>query len=221
MTRRIIDLTFPIHEGMATFPSHWHPVVEITQLGRHGIENRETRKMVLGSHTGTHCDAPRHFVPGGQTIDELLLEVLIGPATVVDFSDCQPGQEIGSAELEGKLGNRTPERLLLRYNWSRHWGKMAYYQDYPFISQDAARWLIRRGVKLVGMDTPSPDNPKHSQGTALDSPVHKVLLENGVILLEYLCNFKELQRPEVELIALPLKISGGDGAPARCVAIEK
>ncbi|MDP6560837.1 MAG: cyclase family protein, partial [Candidatus Binatia bacterium] len=80
MTREIIDLTFPIHEGMQTFPVHWHPVVEITQLGRLDVEARETRKMVLGTHTGTHMDAPRHFIEGGKTIDEVTLDILVGPA---------------------------------------------------------------------------------------------------------------------------------------------
>lgn len=69
MSRNIIDLTFPIHEGMTTFPVHWHPIVEISVLGRHGIENRETRKVLLGTHTGTHMDAPRHFIPDGMTVD--------------------------------------------------------------------------------------------------------------------------------------------------------
>lgn len=69
MPRRIVGLTFPIHEGMTTFPAHWHPFVEVSVMGRHGIENRETRKVVMGTHTGTHCDAPCHFVPGGKTVD--------------------------------------------------------------------------------------------------------------------------------------------------------
>ena len=91
---RIIDLTFPIHEGMTTFPAPWHPFVEITQLGRHGLEGRETRKIVIGSHTGTHCDAPRHFIPGGATIDEIPLDVFIGPAVVCDLSGAPASQAI-------------------------------------------------------------------------------------------------------------------------------
>ena len=79
MKRRIVDLTYPIHEGMTTYPTHWHPVVEVTQLGRHGIENRETRKLVLGTHTGTHMDAPLHFIPGGNTIENLDLQKCVGP----------------------------------------------------------------------------------------------------------------------------------------------
>ncbi|MBI4308464.1 MAG: cyclase family protein [Chloroflexi bacterium] len=220
MGRRIVDLTFPIHEGMTTFPGAWHPVVEITQIGRHGIENRETRKLVLGTHTGTHCDAPRHFIPGGETVDRLALDVLIGPAYVVDFSACQPGQEVDIADFEKQLGDRRPQRVLMRFDWSDRWGRMEYYTDHPFISQAAARWLVDCGVHLLGMDTPMPDNPAHGRGAALDSPNHKVLLGSGVVLVEYLCNLRELRQREIELIVLPLKVRDGDGAPARCVAVE-
>ena len=220
MARRIVDLTYPIHEGMTTCPSHWHPIVEVTILGRHGIENRETRKVVLGTHTGTHCDAPRHFVPGGKTVDMLSLDTLIGPAFVVDFSNSQPGQEVDVADFERQLGNRRPERVVMRFDWSAHWGRMEYYTDHPFISQAAAQWLVDRGVRLLAMDTPMPDNPAHGRGSELDSPNHKILLGSGVILVEYLCNLKELRQREIELIVLPLKILEGDGSPVRCVAIE-
>lgn len=220
MSGRKIDLTFPIHEGMLTFPTPWHPMVEVTQLGRIGVEDRETRKIVLGTHTGTHCDAPRHFVKGGRSVDDISLDVLIGPATVVDFSDKAHGREFGVGDFEAVLGYRTPERIIMRFGWSEHWGGMKYYTDHPYISEDAAHWLAARGIKLLAMDTPMPDNPANGRGTPLDSPIHKILLGAGVVLVEYLCNLGELARDEVELIVLPLKITGGDGSPVRCVAVE-
>lgn len=220
MARRIVDLTYPIHEGMTTFPCHWHPVVEITLLGRHGIENRETRKLVLGTHTGTHCDAPSHFIPGGQTVDMLPLNTLIGPAFIIDFSNSNPAQEMGEKDFERQLGNRRPERIVMRFDWSDHWGRAEYYSEHPFISQRAAQWLVDRGVRLLGMDTPMPDNPVNGRGSSLDSPNHKILLGKGVILVEYLCNMKELRQREIELLVLPLRIRDGDGSPVRCVAIE-
>jgi arylformamidase len=218
---KIIDLSLPIEEGMMTFPTHWHPVVEITILGRHGIEGRETRKVVLGTHIGTHADAPRHFIPNGQTIDEIPLDVLIGPATVVDFTGCQPLQPIDIADLEQKLHGKIPARLILRTGWSEYFGNLKFYNEYPFLSENAAQWLVEKGVRLIAMDTPSPDNPAHSRGTPKDSPNHKVLLGAEVVLVEYLANLKSLTAPEVELIVLPLKLKGCDGSPARCVAIEK
>jgi kynurenine formamidase len=220
MDSRIIDLTFPLHEGMTTFPAHWHPMVEITQLGRHGIENRETRKVTLGTHTGTHCDAPRHFIPGGLTIDQLPLEPFIGPAYLLDLTFARPGQAIGVADLQARLKDRPIERLLLRFDWSDHWGSREYYADHPYLSTESARWLLDRGLRLLGMDTPMPDNPAHGWQNPVDSPVHKLFLVKNVPLVEYLCHLREIKTPEFYLIALPLNILGGDGAPVRCVAIE-
>ena len=219
MTRRVVDLTYDIHEGMTTFPVHWHPTVEITQLGRHGIENRETRKVVLGTHTGTHCDAPRHFIAGGQTIDRIDPDLWIGPALLLDFSAADESHEITVADLERCIGERRPERLVLRFDWSRYWGTSKFYQDHPYLGTPAAEWLVGRGVRLLGMDTPMPDNPAHGAGSSNDSPIHKILLGQGVVLVEYLCNLSEIPSPEFELVVCPLKILDGDGAPARCLAV--
>ncbi len=218
---KIIDLSLSLHEGMMTFPTHWHPVVEISILGRHGIEGRETRKVTLGTHTGTHTDAPLHFIPNGKGIDEVPLAVLVGEATVLNCAPAQPNQEIGIPALKEKLGGKVPTRLILRTDWSDYFGQMTYYNNYPYFSQEAARWLVDGGCRLIAMDTPSPDNPAHSRSSGNDSPNHKVLLGAEVVLVEYLCNLRSLSKAVVELVVLPLKIKGGDGAPTRCVAIER
>jgi kynurenine formamidase len=218
---RVIDLTLPIHSGMMTFPTHWHPMVEINILGRHGIEGRETRKLVLGTHTGTHMDAPLHFIEGGSAIDEAPLELFIGPATVVNLHPCAPLQKIEVEDLRKQLGDRVPPRLILRTDWSERFGRMEYYTHSPYLSERAAEWLVQGGVRLIAMDIASPDNPADSRGTAKDSPNHKAILGAGVYMVEYLCNLKALTRSEVELIVLPLKVKGGDGAPARCIAVER
>lgn len=220
MAGRIVDLTLTVQEGMQTFPTHWHPMVEISQLGRHGIEDRETRKLVLGTHTGTHVDAPAHFIPGGLTIDKVPLKQLVGPARVLDFSAAEPGQELGVTDLTGRLGDTPPAKLVLRFDWSDQLGTMAYYSDHPYLSQEAARWLVEGGCHLLAMDTPMPDDPRNGRGTTLDSPNHKIVLGAGALLVEYLTNLRELRTEEVELIVAPLKIRDGDGAPARCLAIE-
>lgn len=220
MPRTIVDLSFPIHEGMTTFPVHWHPMVEISQMGRLGIEGRESRKLVLGTHTGTHVDAPRHFVAGAATIDQLPLDLFVGPATVIDFSWAKPLQEMQISDLEPLLGDAQVERLLIRYDWSDQWDTTRYYTEHAYLSEEAASWLVSRGVRLLGMDTPQADSPKNGRGTPKDSPVHKILLGAGVIKLEYLTNLRALKSREVELIALPLNIRDGDGSPVRCIAIE-
>lgn len=220
MSRRIIDLSLTIREGMTTFPVHWHPFVEISQLGRVGIEGRETRKLVLGTHTGTHVDAPRHFVDGAMSVDEILLDQVIGAATVCDFSNAARFQEIGVEEFSRVLGDRPTERVLMRFDWSDQIDTSTYYSDHPFISEDVAHWLVEKGCRLLGMDTPMPDNPKHGRGCEIDSPNHKTLLGNGTILVEYLTNLRSVSLDVVELIVAPLKVEQGDGSPARVFAIE-
>lgn len=218
--RRIIDLSFPIHEGMRTFPSYWHPKVEIRQLGRHRVEKRESRKVVLGTHTGTHVDAASHFIPGGRSVDKIPLSILVGEATVVDLSNDSDSREISAADLRKALQGRKARRLVVRTGWSSHWKRSDYYSGYPYFSTEAIRWLLRRGLKLLALDTPSPDNPKNKRGNRPDSPNHKILLGSGVVLVEYLCNLEQVRANTIEFIALPLRLRNADGAPARCIAIE-
>src|SRR3989338_7285831 len=220
MKKRIVDLTFPIMEGMTTYPKHWHPVVEVSILGRHGIEGRETRKLILGTHTGTHLDAPRHFIENGITVDKILLETLVGPAQVIDLTWCGEKRKLEISDFEKLIGNDNPERLVLKFNWCHHINSMKYYTDHPYLSIESAKWLLDKDLKLLAMDTPQPDNPFPDKNTKEDSPVHKVLLGGGVILVEYLHNLKSLNKDKVDLIVLPLKILEGDGSPVRCIAVE-
>ena len=218
---KIIDLSMNIEEGMQTFAAPWHPFVEITQLGRHGIENRETRKIVMGTHVGTHIDAPRHFIRDGETIETIELDMLVGEASVIDFSDLPDFHEISKDELEKALNGRPVERLLCRFDWDKKaLGTNEYYSHHPFFSEEACKWLVQKGCKLIALDTPQPDNPKNGRLSANDAPNHKILLGNRVIIAEYLVNIAAIQKDIVFLVVAPIKIKGSDGAPARCFAIE-
>ncbi len=217
---KFIDLTLTIEEGMITFPVHWHPMVEISVLGRLDYEKRETRKLVLGTHTGTHMDAPRHFIKGGRTIDQISLEQLCGKALLLDFSDAPEYHEVSKNELKSKLAGRTPKKLILRYGWDKNILNNDYYVAHPFLSEEAAQFLIDIGLELLAQDTPMPDNPKNGKGTANDSPNHTILLGNDCVLVEYLINLDQIKTTEVELFVLPLKIKDGDGSPIRCMARE-
>lgn len=219
MSRRIIDLTMPIHEGMQTFPAHWHPFVEITQLGRHGIENRETRKILLGTHTGTHVDAPRHFVPDGMTIDQIPLDQLNGRATLLDLSHVPARTGVTQEQIEAASHGRALERALIRFDWCKQLGSMAYYTDQPWLTEAAVRWLVKQGCRLIGLDAAMPDDPRNGRGSENDSPNHKILLGGGTIIVEYLVNLRNIGAAEFDLVVAPLKIRDGDGSPARCFAI--
>lgn len=220
MSRRIIDLSMTIEEGMQTFAAPWHPYVEITQLGRHGIENRETRRLTIGTHTGTHIDAPRHFIRGGATVPDIALDQLVGPAEVVDFSAVPDFTEIGAEELAQKIQGRSAERLILRFDWDLQLNTQRYYTDHAFLSESACHWLVDNKCRLLALDTPQPDNPANGRNAAKDAPNHKILLGAGIVLVEYLVNLRSLRSTSVELVVAPLKIKEGDGGPARVFAIE-
>lgn len=220
MKNKLIDITFTVSEKMLTFPSYWHPAVKITRLGRLATEGRETRKIVIGTHTGTHLDAPRHFISGGKSIDRISPDRCIGPAVLISF-DGRGSNEITLKEIKMKLaGYKKIEKLILRFGWSKHWGKKRYYEGYPYLSREACRWLVKKGLKLLGTDTPSSDDPKNNRSSNTDSPNHKYFLKRGVVLLEYLCNLYKLKGPDVFIMALPLKIKGADGSPARVIAYD-
>lgn len=217
----IIDLTYMIQESMTAFDAPWHPRVTITQLGSIEEVGRETRQITFGTHTGTHVDAPRHFVKNGLTLESVPLSLLIGSVVILDFSYLPENGVVTRDMLNAcKLG----ERVLVKYNWGKNWKTGTFYRGYPFFSKEAAELLIGCGVKLLAMDTPSPDDSRiklsgSNLGTENDSPIHKLFLRNGVILVEYLANLDKItDYLGWQIAIMPLNIKGADGAPARvCV----
>jgi arylformamidase len=208
--KRIVDLTLPLESGMRG--------VAIEPARRLEADGWNATTLHLYSHCGTHMDAPRHFLGDGATIDLLPPEVCIGPARVVDLTPVRPRERItverlGSWQQEIRPG----DRLLMRTDWSRRHGTPEYRDQLPRIDLQLAHWLVDHGVVLLGVEPPSvADVNSPEELTA----VHRVLLEAGVIVVEGLANLDQLKSETVELIVLPLRVCGGDGAPVRAVAIE-
>lgn len=215
---RLIDLTHTLEDGMITFEASWHPRFAIKQLGRIGLEGRESREISIGTHTGTHIDAPLHFVKGGRSIDQVPLDLLIGKVSIIDFSSLA---ENSSISLEMLKNIEFLPRVIFKFGWGRNWGMRSFYKNYPFFSKEAALYLVDQGVKLIGIDTPSPDDSRiklktEVLGSEVDSPIHKIFLGANLVLIEYLGGLTELEDyVGWTLIALPLKIKGADGSPAR------
>lgn len=211
--REILDLTYNIEENMTTCYMPWHSKVKIEQLGRHNIEGRETRRVILGTHTGTHIDAPLHFLKKGKSIDQIPLNLLVGDVSIIDLSFLNENQAVTKEIL---LKIKITPKMIFKFNWSRNWESDKFYKGYPFFSFEAASYLIQKGVKLVAMDTPSPDDSRIRLGSEEDSKIHKLFLKNNVILIEYLNNLEKLKNCKGwKIIAMPLKIKGADGSPAR------
>lgn len=214
---RIIDLSFAIENGMPTCGLPWHEQVRLRQLGKIDEVGRNTHAITFGSHTGTHMDAPYHFIETGKTIDQMNVKHFCGEITVADFTDVAAGYEVSRADVE-KLN--ITEKMLFAFGWYKKWKTEEYYMSFPYFSGAAIDYMITKGLKFLAMDTPSPDN-----GSAIamkdDSPNHKKLLKNGVIIVEYLNNTEEvLGNYKYEIFALPLKIAGCDGSPCRVIVKE-
>jgi kynurenine formamidase len=168
-------------------------------------------QLHLGSHSGTHLDAPSHVVEDGTTVDALPLHLLVGPAVVVDLRDLGPREPVRWERLAAHA--RPGRALVLHTGWSRHWATAAY-EDHPYVSADAAQGLVRAGVRVVGVDAPSVDE---TGGQGL--PAHEALLGAGGVLVENLTNLAAVDHPEPVLSVLPLPLRGCDGSPVRAVAL--
>jgi arylformamidase len=209
---RIIDVSLGIGPDLLTWPGD--PGVEVVPTARlRRGDPANVSELRLGSHAGTHVDPPAHFLEGGATIDALSLETLVGPAVVADL---RGAEVIGPAELDALELPVGTERLLCRTRNSELWsrGRIEFPDDYVAVTRDGARWLVERGLRLVGVDFLSVerDGPP-------DFPVHRTLLGGGVVIVEGL-DLSTVDPGPYTLVCAPLKILGGDGAPARALLIE-
>ena len=195
----------------------WHQTVKLEQMGTIDTVGRNTHSILLGSHTGTHMDAPYHFVKGGRTIESTPLETLCGPISVIDFSKFKAGDVVQYDDVKDL---KVTERMLFRFDWFKHWRTGDYYKAFPFFSEEAVSFLMANGIKLLAMDTPSPDDTKNIN--SIDSPNHKALLSKDIIIIEYLNNTDQIDLAKKHtLVALPLKLKGSDGSPSRVILFEE
>lgn len=203
---------------MQTFPVAWHRRVEFVQLGRLDEVSRNTTHVHIGTHSGTHLDAPSHFIAEGETISDFALGRFSANARLVDLTDVSPGEEVGVTSFS-PLMDRPPEPLgaiLLNFNWSRFYGTPGYYSDQPFVSEAAMKFLCSLKPSIIGYDLAMPDNPLDGFGAECDSPMHKLALGQGILLLENL-TFPSSVPDEFQLFAFPLNLKGLDGSPVRAV----
>jgi arylformamidase len=200
----LVDLTVPITVGMAAHPAHFGPGVEA--YGVHERDGFRATKLTLSSHLGTHVDAPSHFVRDGATLEHVRIDDLIGPAEVVRFSGLAPRQDL----LPEDVPATGATRILLHTGWATEMGyEPDYFTEYPSISTALAHELVARGVRLIGLDTPSVDHPPGA--------THHILLGAGLVIVENLAGLERIP-DAIDLIVLPLPIVGGDGCPARAIA---
>jgi arylformamidase len=205
---RLVDISVPIRDAMTVYRGN--PPVRIRPamtLKKDGVNLSE---LCLGSHTGTHVDAPRHFIKGGKGIDRVDLDRFIGPAWVADLGRVKGG--IGAVDLARARIPRGSRRVLLRTSNSRWWHPARPFQtDFVYLAADGAEWLIQRGAELVGIDYLS------IEGYGVPgAPTHKRLLGAGIPILEGLDLFK-VRPGRWQMAAFPLRIRDGDAGLTRAV----
>ena len=210
--QRIYDISLPLATGGVIYPGN--PAISITPqqaISKGGSSN--VSRLDFGSHTGTHVDAPKHFFDDGAGVDALPLEVLMGPARLLAFDDRVTS--IGEAELSAHdLAGVT--RLLLKTRNSA-WlasGSAEFHPDYTFLAPDGAEWLVRHGIRLVGVDYLSVE-----QFHSGHHRTHRTLLGAGIVIVEGLL-LSEPAAGDYDFLCLPLRLVGLDGAPARAVLLE-
>jgi arylformamidase len=203
---RFLDVSVPLAAGIPTYPGN--PAFELDPVKRlaDGASSNVSR-LVIGTHTGTHVDAPRHFFDEGIAVDALALDLLIGRARVIDL----PRRGGITADDLAAAGLREDLRVLLKTPNSALWNGSAFREDYTHLTEDGARYLVEQGVKVVGIDYLSVEQFKKP-----GAPAHRALLSAGTVIIEGL-DLSDAEAGMYELYCLPLRVAGADGAPARVV----
>jgi arylformamidase len=210
---KIHDISVTVTPDLPVWPGDPAIIMERVSKMEEGEHNNVTQ-LAISAHCGTHVDAPFHFVADGKTIETLPLDVLIGPAQVVELA--WVSGQITAGDLERAGIQPGTERVLLKTSNSTYWSRPDHAFQKGFIALDpgAAAWLVARGVKLVGIDyfsiAPFGDSV----------PTHRALLEAEVVVLEGV-DLSRIQPGVYGLYCLPLKLGGSDGAPARAVLVEE
>lgn len=199
---KFVDLSVPISEQTPVYPGD--PITKLQPSGILEKDGYEDHYVCIGTHVGTHIDAPRHMIAGGKNLDEILVEQFIGPGVYVRVNKKFNLEEVQKVNIE------EGEIVLFHTGMSDLLYESAYFEDYPEVTEDIANYLVGKKVKMVGMDMASPD---HQQ----TNPIHKILLKNGILIIENLTNLSQLEGKEFKVYALPLKLQI-DGAPARVIA---
>lgn len=219
---KVVDLTGGLEPAIwryeSVFPAFTSEAV--TSVEEHGFE---VRRVSLGTHMGTHTDALGHLVARGPMIDAMPLESYVAPATVLRAGPSEPLQPITADALAAAgPAPQGGDAALIWTGWASHWNQPDYASSHPFLTADAAQWLIDHGVRVVGMDTAGLMDPRIdlAPGQRDEAIVDLMFMEAGISYVAALVNVDAIREARPLFVAMPLKLVGLDGAPVRAVAIE-
>src|SRR5919108_1006635 len=214
---KIVDLTLEITSDMITFPGY--PMPTFTKWSKFDIQGYISEVMILSTHTGTHMDAPFHFNPNGQTIDQVEVNKYICINTILIKIQKNANEMITSDDItrNSKYKIKEKDTVVFSPEWEKQIKqKDNYIRNNPGLSKDAAEYLVEKKVNAVGIDCPSIDI-----GTDSGLIAHKMLLSNEILIIENLCNLYKFTNGRFTLLVTPLKLAGASGSPIRAIGIEE
>jgi len=211
---KVIDLTLTISDKIPIFPGSPQPNFIPWENIKEDGYNLEL--LFLSSHTGTHMDAPHHFLEKGAKIHEISLEKLVSEAALIKSkkSGCESITKTDIQNFEKKLGKiERSSSVIFSTGWQRNLQKKYYFTKNPGLSVSAAKYLASKKVSLVGIDSPSID-----LGTDSKFSVHHVFSKKGILIVENLANLEKIKSSKFHLVVLPLKLKNATGSPVRAIA---
>jgi len=208
---QIIDLTHTLSSDTVPYPGS--PPNKIEQAAFIDKDGCRVKMLGITTHSGTHMDAPAHMLQNGKTLYDYSADYFFGKALVIE-SLTDTADEIPPDILKEINPEHRPDFILFNTGWDKKYGSDEYYASFPFLSAALAEKISGLGLKGVGIDSPSVD-PIESQ----DYPVHRILMEKGLLILENLCCLEKIGKKEFMLAAFPLKVLEADGSPIRAAAI--
>lgn len=212
---KLRDLSHPIRDGMMVYPGDPHVAISPALTVEH--DGVQVERVDMGSHTGTHIDAPAHTVAGARTMADVTLDELVGDALVLRVPGLADRQQYGWDDLAaaGQIPDAVPAIVIIDTGWAQWFGQDRA-TDHPHLHPDAAAELWRRGMRVLAVDTLSPDE---TGGEADAFPVHEIVLGGDGLIVENLCGLADLPA-RVQVGFFPFKLQG-DGAPVRAVVFER
>lgn len=211
--KKIVDLSVPLTNDTPIYPGDPEPNISVAAT----IENEgyNLHYVHIGSHTGTHVDAPYHICPTGEKIDESDLHLFIGTGVVISVLGKEEQEPIGLSDVEAYLKQLSPGKIILFHTgWSQYTGEEKYFH-HPYVEVDVIHEMIKRGIRTFFIDALNIDAAGNTS-----FPVHHAIAAVNGILAENLTNFEAIDFPDPLVTAFPLHIVGSDGSPVRAVAIE-
>jgi kynurenine formamidase len=211
---KIVDLTLTVSDKIPTFPGSPPPSFIPWENIKEDGYNLEL--LFLSSHTGTHMDAPHHFLEKAAKIHEISLKKLVSEAALIQCRKSS-GQSITKTDIqkfEKKHGKITGFSSIIFYTgWQKNLQKKYYFTKNPGLSVSAAKYLASKKISLVGIDSPSIDLGKDSKFSA-----HKIFAKKGLLIVENLANLDKIKSSKFHLVVLPLKLKNATGSPVRAIA---